>query len=462
MFEGFGETAAAISTPRASGGISVIRISGERAFEICDKLFKPVSTSKKPSEMDGYTCAYGKITDENGEITDDCILTVFRAPRSYTGEDVAEISCHGGIYISEKVLRLVLQAGAVPAGKGEFTKRAFLNGKLTLTQAEAVMDMISAEGKAVHRRAVNVREGALYKKVRDISSKLLTLSGELGAWVDYPEEDIPEVSEDNMTAVLEELRGELSRLKATYDNNAVLKSGIDTVIAGKPNVGKSTLMNLLAGCEKSIVTDIAGTTRDIVEESVRLGDIVLRLSDTAGLRDSNDIVESFGIEKAKKKIQSCDLVIAVFDNGLALDDDDRELIELCSAVDGVKVIACINKSDCENRLDTDYICRAFENVVRLSARDGEGIDSLQNVLNSLFITDSDIYDDLSVNERQKLCIDRAYDNIVTALTDLRGGMTLDAVTIVLDDALNSLNELTGERATESVVNEVFSHFCVGK
>ena len=446
-------TVAAISTPRAAGGLSMIRISGDKALEISDMLFKPLSRKEKPSEMEGYTCAYGKIFSNDGEELDDCILTVFRAPRSYTGEDVAEISCHGGIFVTERVLRAVYDCGAVPAGAGEFTKRAFLNGKISLTQAEAVMDIISAEGKAFHRRAANVKDGALFRSIKACSDKLLGLLGELDAWVDYPDEDIPEVSPENMNVVLTDTLSEIRKISAGYDNTRILKSGIDTVIAGKPNVGKSTLMNLLAGTEKSIVTDIPGTTRDIVEESVRLGDIVLRLSDTAGLRETEDIVEGAGIEKARRRLETADLIIAVFDNSIPLDDDDMRLMESCRSLSGVKVIACINKSDKESLIEKDKIEAAFENVIEISAENGMGKDKLRDVLYNMFITNSNIYNDISVNERQKQCLDNAGKCIEEAMNAISSGMTLDAVNIILDEAQNHLLELTGERATEAVVND---------
>ncbi len=461
--EKFSDTVAAISTPRAAGGISVIRISGENALSIADKIFRSVSGKKIPSQMEGYTCAYGKFMSASGEELDDGILTVFKAPHSYTGEDIAELSCHGGIYVTERVLRAVYDNGAIPAQAGEFTKRAFLNGKLTLTQAESVMDIISAQGKAFHRRAMNVRDGALFREISKCSSRLLTLLGEIGAWIDYPEDDIPEVDSNVMTDNLMDISEQLQNISHAYDNSRILREGIDTVIAGKPNVGKSTLMNLLAGCDKSIVTDIAGTTRDIVEESVRLGDVVLRLSDTAGLHETGDAVESVGIERARKKMQTADLIIAVFDNSTSLTDDDNELIEFCKNAQGVKAIACINKTDMDNKLDREIIINNFENVIEISAGNGEGINKLRSVIYNLFITESNnIYDDLAVNERQKQCLDRAIACINEAITAVHNGITLDAVNIILDDAENYLLELTGERTTEAVVNEVFSHFCVGK
>ncbi len=458
----YGETIAAVSTPRAAGGIAVIRISGECALNIADRIFIPVSTSKKPSEMDGYTCAYGRFVSLSGEQLDDGILTVFKAPRSYTGENVVELSCHGGIYVTERVLRSVYELGAYPASGGEFTERAFLNHKMTLTQAEAVMDIISAEGRGFHRRAVNVKDGSLYRMIKEQSDRLTAVLGEIGAWIDYPDEDIPGLENNALEERLTDIYTGLAGISSVYDNSRILRSGIDTVIAGKPNVGKSTLMNLLSGCERSIVTDEAGTTRDIVEESVRLGDIVLKLSDTAGLRSTDSIAEGAGIEKARKKILSADLIIAVFDNGDTLDDNDRQLIELCKKTEGIKSVACINKSDKENRLDKNIIEQCFDNVIYISAKTGSGIEELQNVLNKLFLTNSSIYNEITINERQKICLDKAASLINEALDNIKSGVTLDAVNIVLDEALNALLELNGERVTEAVTDEIFSHFCVGK
>lgn len=461
------DTIAAISTPRAAGGISVIRISGCRALEIAESIFVPVSTKKRPTEMDGYTCAYGRI-ESVGKLIDDGILTVFRAPRSYTGEDVAEISCHGGIFVTEKVLREIYARGAVPAGAGEFTKRAFENGKMSLTQAEAVMDIIAAEGSAFHRKALNVREGNLYSRIHSDAEELTALLGKIGAWVDYPEDDIPAVTDEEIVDSLDKIKSDLENILSDYDSTRILRAGVDTVICGKPNVGKSTIMNLLSGYEKSIVTDIAGTTRDVVEESVRLGDIVLKISDTAGIHETDDIVEGAGIKKAKGRISSCDLIIAVFDSSTPLDGDDEGLIELCRNVNGVKVIACINKTDKESRLigaDRDKIYSSFENVFEMSAKNDsvKGKETLKNMLEKMFIgSNMNSGNELAVNERQKICVDKALENISQALEDVKMGITLDAVNIVLDDALNALLELTGERASENVVNEVFSHFCVGK
>lgn len=452
-------TIAAIATPRAQGGISVIRISGDNALAVAEKVFTPISTNLPPSRMEGYTCAYGQIK-RDGEILDDGVLTVFRAPRSYTGEDVAEISCHGGVFVTEQVLQLIFSSGAEPAQAGEFTKRAFLNGKMSLTQAEAVMDVISADGRAGLRCASALREGALFRKIRSISSGIIELLGSLAAWVDYPEDDIPAVDENEIRTVLGDTVSALDMLLSTYDSGRIIRQGVDTVIAGKPNVGKSTLMNLLAGCERSIVTDIAGTTRDIVEESVRLGDVVLRLSDTAGIRETADVVENAGVKLALKKLETADLILAVFDMGAEITAEDIDLAESCR---GKNAVAVFNKSDLEQRFDRAKIEDCFRGMVTISAGTGGGLDMLTAALEDLFRT-SEIAPDSGIlaNERQRSCVIKAKAAFEEALAALNGGATLDAVNILIDDGENALLELTGERTAEAVVDEVFSRFCVGK
>lgn len=451
-------TIAAISTPRALGGISVIRISGEHALDVADRIFTPISSGKKPSEMAGYTCAYGKIRDGESFI-DEAVLTIFRAPRSYTGEDVAEVSCHGGIFVTENILKLALKNGAVYAEAGEFTKRAFLNGKMSLTQAEAVMDTISAGGKAELRCAAALRNGALFRRIKSVSDKIITLLGSLAAWVDYPEDDIPAVDEKGIEGTLAAAIAELAELLKGYDNGRIIREGIDTVIAGKPNVGKSTLMNLLSGCERSIVTEIAGTTRDIVEESVRLGDVVLRISDTAGIRETEDIVENHGVHLARKKLETAQLVLAVFDSGEVLTKEDIALAENCR---GRLALAVLNKSDLEQRFDFEKISHCFGASVSVSAKSG-GVADIEKALTKLLKTEEFAPEaGVLVNERQRRCAERAKVSFEEALDALRCGATLDAVTILIDDGENALLELTGERASEAVVDEVFSHFCVGK
>lgn len=453
-------TIAAVSTPRASGGISVIRISGENALEIADKVFSPAS-GNMPSEMKGYTCSYGVYHDENNNRIDDGIVSVFIAPKSYTGENVAELSCHGGIFVTEKLLQRIYACGAVPAQAGEFTKRAFLNGKMNLTQAEAVMDIIAADGEAYHKCASALREGKLFKKISAVSDRLIHLLGEIAAWVDYPEDDIPEVDDDNLKKTVNEIYSELKEISETYRYGKIIREGVDTAIVGKPNVGKSTLMNQLAGCERSIVTDIAGTTRDIVEESVRLGDIVLKLADTAGIRSTDDVIEGIGVERAVDRIKNAELVLAVFDGSVPLDDDDYRIMEKCAECKNK--IALVNKSDRERKLDEKVLSENFDDVIEISAKNGKGIENLTKLLYNKYIGVLDAGDNVTVaNERQKKCLDEAIRAMGEAVEAINFGMTTDAVNIVLDEAENHLLELTGERTSEAVVNEVFSHFCVGK
>jgi len=372
-------TIAAISTPNAVGGIAVIRISGEEALSVAEKIFSPYG-SKKVAEMEGYTCAYG-IAHDGDERIDDCILTVFRAPHSYTGEDIAELSCHGGLYVTKKILRAALKNGAVNAEGGEFTKRAYLNGKLDLTQAEAVMDIISAKGERELKMAESLREGAAFKKAKLCSDKLMKILGDLAAWADYPEEDIPEVRPEVLAEELKSVRAELLSLIKNYDSGRILREGIATAIIGRPNVGKSTLFNCLSGCERSIVTEIAGTTRDIIEESVRIGDITLRLSDTAGIHETDDIIEGIGVEMAEKMISSSELVIAVFDGSCPLTEDDLYLI---NKINKNKTVAVINKNDVGRQLDTSLLEDKVQHIVYLSAKENTGVDELYDKIQSIF------------------------------------------------------------------------------
>lgn len=452
-------TIAAVSTPDAGGGISVIRISGEKSIEIADRIFKSYS-SKKPSQMEGYSCAYGKIVQENNEKIDDVVLTVFRNPKSYTGEDVVEISCHGGRYITKKILRLIYKSGAEPAQAGEFTKRAFLNGKMSLTQAEAVMDIIGSRGESQLRYANALKDGAVFRRINKIKEKLVNILADLAAWADFPEEDIPEVRPEVLGAQIDSVVKDLTKTLVTYDHGRIIREGINTVICGKPNVGKSTLMNCLSGYERSIVTDIAGTTRDIIEESVRIGGLVLRLSDTAGIRETDDIIESMGVDIAYKKIDQADLIIAVFDCGEELEEKDFELIK---KLENKNCIAVINKIDGESKMDKNFIYSNFKNTVEISAKNDRGIDKLKNILEEMFLQDNtEANEGIIANERQKNCIERALANAAQAKIMLENGEMLDAVTVLLDSAAEDLMELTGEKSSEKVIEDVFSRFCVGK
>lgn len=452
------KTIAAISTAQGAGGIGVIRISGAQALAIAEKVFRPAG-SKKVSGMQGYTAAYGGVYDEEEKL-DEGVLLVFRAPHSYTGEDVAEISCHGGVYVTKSVLRAVFAAGASPAQPGEFTQRAFLNGKLDLTEAEAVMDIIGAKGKNAARAALSSKEGVLSGKIDEICQKLMETAAHLSAWADYPEEDIPQVSRDTLSQNLKEVKDMLETLLNGYDAGKAACEGVDTLIIGKPNVGKSTLMNLLAGCERSIVTDIPGTTRDVIEETVALGNVLLRLCDTAGLRDTDNPVEKIGVDRAKQRIKSCGLVLAVFDNSSPLSDEDKEMLSLLGDAPS---IAVINKTDLEGRLDTEYIKSRVRDVVSISAANAQGIEELTQAVEKVTGTqDFDPSQGILATERQRNAVCEALKEAEEAIFALQSGMTLDAVTVSIEEAIAALLELTGKRASEEIMHQVFSRFCVGK
>lgn len=451
-------TIAAISTAQGQGGIGVIRVSGEQAFTIVDKIFKSVS-GKKIMDIKGYTALFGHIYN-NEEVIDEAVVLKYVAPKSFTGENVVEISCHGGMYITKEVLNAVIMAGASLAEPGEFTKRAYLNGKMDLTEAESVMDIISAKSKSAARAALFVKDGALFKKSQQVKQLLLDKAAHLSAWADYPEEDIPEVSEDSIMEAIEESISILEKLLSTYDMGQVVKEGIDTVIAGRPNAGKSTLMNLLVGREKSIVTNIAGTTRDVVEDTVLVGNVMLKLSDTAGIRDTDNEIEKIGVQKTFDKIKGAGLVIALFDNNEELNSED---IDLINKIKDMPCIAVINKIDLEDKVDKKYITDNIDNVVYISAKQQDNIDELKNMIEKIAGTeDFDPSAGIIANERQRNAIRNAVNSLYEAKESLAMGMTMDAITVSLQETIDYLLELTGEKAGEEIVDSVFHNFCVGK
>jgi len=451
-------TIAAISTPAGTGGIAVIRISGEDALKVTDAFCRRFAEGRSVSELAGGRAARVRILDEHGEPLDDGLVTVFRAPASYTGEDTVEISCHGGAYLARAVLRSALASGAVPAGPGEFTKRAFLNGKLSLTQAEAVMRLISAEGRSSAKAALSLLEGSLSASLRKLRERLNDTAAHISAWIDFPEEDVEEVSPEALEETLVYVCGELETLVRGYDRGRLVSDGINAVICGRPNVGKSTLMNLLSGCERSIVASVPGTTRDIVEDSVQLEGYTLRLSDTAGLRETSDEVESIGVERAKRRIEQADLVLAVFEGS---EEALREDIELTETLKG-GYIAVVNKSDLGQKLSPELFKGARE-VVYISAKTGEGFERLREaMLRALELDGLDASAPMLAGERQLCCAKAALDAVREALDALHGGMTLDAIWVCLQSALGSLCELDGLSAEESMIDAVFRDFCVGK
>jgi len=452
------DTIAAIATPSGTGGMAVIRISGSQAIARADSLFS-VIRGKKPSEMPGYTCSYGYIKQEN-DCLDDVILTVFRAPHSYTGEDVVEISCHGGRFLSQKILRAVFCEDVRPAEAGEFTKRAFLNGKLSLTQAEAVADLISASGENAVRYARMLRDGATFRKISGFSAVLFEILSDLAVWADYPDEDIPGVDDSVLCRKLTDLLSSMQMLMKSYDYGRILREGLHTVIVGKPNVGKSTLFNTLSGYERSIVTDIAGTTRDVVEEQIRIGDVILRLSDTAGVHGTEDRIEQIGVERSLASLEQADLILAVFDMSAPLSGEDKALLEKLPAE---KTIVVYNKSDKSDRPIPEFSTFQPVETVEISAKHQKNITELEQAVERFAGRHATPAEDgMIANERQRMCLEQAVHAVEEALNALQTGLAYDAVTVILEEAADALLQLTGERVTDKVVDTVFERFCVGK
>lgn len=452
-------TIAAISTGMSPGGIGVIRISGKDAVEIAQKVF--ISKNGKPlSSLKGYSALFGNVVDDNNIPVDEAVALVFKAPKSYTGEDVVEISCHGGLYVTKTVLRAVLNAGASPAEVGEFTKRAFLNGKTDLAKAEAVMNIISSHGEQEAKAAFNTLEGKLSEKISEINHILVAASASLQAWVDYPDDEIEELSAGKLLESIENARNELHSLIQRFDSGKAIIGGVRTAIVGRPNVGKSTLMNMLLGEDCSIVTAVAGTTRDVVKETAVIGNVTLLLADTAGLRSTEDEVEKIGVDRAKRCLDNSDFVLAVFEMSQKLTDEDREIISL---IGNKKRVAILNKSDLTPSLEKDEIKKYFDTVVEISAKSGKGRDEVQKAVEKVLDTaDFDPSVATLINERQRNCCTEAKNALDEAISALKSGITLDAVNVTIDDAVGKLLTLTGEKASDAVINEIFSRFCVGK
>ncbi|HOD02156.1 MAG: tRNA modification GTPase MnmE [Firmicutes bacterium ADurb.Bin300] len=452
-------TIAAIATAQASAGIGIVRISGQKAIEIADKVF--VSASGKPlASRGGYCAALGHVYDGTTKI-DEAIALLFRAPKSYTGEDVVELSGHGGPYIMSRILRAVLSAGAQPAQPGEFTQRAFLNGKIDLSRAEAIMGLIGAKGEAAREATLNVLDGSLSKEIKSAAAVLTKICAHLAVWADYPEEDIPELSDEKLFKSLRQVEKTLKKLLDSFDAGRAVIEGVDTVIVGKPNVGKSTLLNVLAGTEKAIVTPEAGTTRDIIEETVRVENTTLRLADTAGIHEEAlSEIEKIGIQRAIKRMQRAQLVIVVLENSEELTQGELELLKKAAMK---KCVVAVNKTDKKARLDIEQVKAVTENIAFISASRREGIEELNSlILRVLGTADFDTSQPVIITERQRNCVSKALESVREALDALSSEVTRDAVSVSLDDAVSKLLELTGENASEAVVNEVFRSFCVGK
>ena len=473
-------TIAAIATAPGAGGIAVVRLSGPESYAVAARVFHPANPNKNVEEAKGYTALFGSFV-EGDDAFDEGVALFFREPHSYTGEDVVELSCHGGSAVARRLVEACIAAGAVPAAPGEYTRRAFLNGKMSLTQAEAVMDMISADGKQGAALANASLSGALAKKIGAEKEALTGLQAHLAAWVDFPEEDVPELDDAHLHTVLGQVQQELNGLIKNYDAGAVLREGVDCAIVGRPNAGKSTLLNLLAGFDRAIVTPVAGTTRDVVEQAVQLGDIRLNLFDTAGLRQTDDAIEAEGIRRSWKKLDEAGLILAVFDGSESLTREDLALARRCA---GRPAIALVNKEDKPTQFDAELIAPYFAMVLPVCCQEEgsrkviaadfamvlpvccqeEGSRKViaAAVARLLGTNQIDPHAASLSGQRQLAAATRARDAVAGALDAVEGGFGLDAVSVCVDDALDALCELTGENASEAVINEVFERFCVGK
>ena len=455
-----GSTIAAIATAPFKSGIGVIRISGPEAVAVAGRVFQCRNKQRRLSEMPGYTVCYGTLSGEDGRL-DDGIATVFRAPKSYTGEDVVEFSCHGGVYSLRKILAACFAAGAQPAMAGEFTKRAFLNGKLDLTEAEAVADLIEAEGERALKAALCQKDGALRRKADALADRLKLWCSHLAAVLDFPEEDVEEIDRAALFAGVSALLRDLNALIDTYRRSSPIRNGITVAIVGRPNVGKSSLLNSLSGEECAIVTDIAGTTRDVVSARVELGGLAVTLLDTAGIRETDDVIEAEGVRRSLSACDKADLILAVFDGSVPLGEEDTLL--LTELAGRGNALCIISKGDRPLQAEKARLKEVFSDVLEVSSVTGQGIERLEEALiKRLRLEEFHPEDGMLANERQLACVRNAADCCQRAADALQTGMTLDTVSVELEQALGELYTLSGRRASDSIIDDVFSRFCVGK
>ncbi len=463
------DTIAAIATALSESGIGIIRISGEKAVQVADRIFRTPGGKRKLSEVESHTIHYGFIVDKNDickeKVIDEVMVSVMKAPRSYTAEDTVEINCHGGILMMQKILEIVLKNGARTAQPGEFTKRAFLNGRIDLSKAEAVIDVIHSQNEFALASSVNQLRGSLSNKIKEIRSKILYEIAFIESALDDPEHISLEGYPEKLDQNVKELVKEVSVLIDSADNGKLIKEGINTVIVGKPNAGKSSLLNLLVGEERAIVTEIAGTTRDVLQESIRLHGIGLNVIDTAGIRNTDDVVEKIGVEKAKKYAAEADLIIYVADSSVPLDQSDEEIFPLLQEKN---IIILLNKSDLECIVKEEDIIFRLHNdkvrVIRTSTKENEGIDLLEDSIKELFFRgDIKINDEVMItNLRHKEALVDAYESLQQVIRSLEDDMPEDFYSIDLMSAYASLGTIIGEEVGEDLVNEIFSKFCMGK
>ncbi len=455
------KTIVAISTASGNGGIGIIRLSGRQTFDIIDKIFIPKNKSK---DIKGYTMKYGNIVNpKNNEIIDEVLVAYFVAPKSYTTENMCEINSHGGTVVEKRILELCLENGAELAEPGEFTKRAFLNGRIDLSQAEGIIDLINSKTEMEAKESINQLEGNLSKKIKKIEQKMLDIMVNIEVTIDYPEYDVEEVTNSEALKKLNEIHNLLNELENSFNKGKIIKDGIKTVIIGKPNAGKSSLLNSLLKEDRAIVSDIAGTTRDTIEEYLNIEGIPLKLIDTAGIRDTENTIEKIGVEKSKKLVNDADLIIAIFDISGSLDEDDRKIIEL---IRDKKAIILLNKVDVlkNNNKMEEEIKKLNKPVIKISAKEEMGLENLYDEIKKMFELNeiSSNNEILITNERHKNQIIKAKQNILNAIETVKNNTPVDIISIYINQAMEDLGEITGVNVSENIINEIFAKFCLGK
>lgn len=455
-------TIAAIATAPGEAGIGIVRISGDLSIDILDKIFKPrkdVTVEELPSR----TVVYGHVTDDDGNVLDEVLAIIMRKPYSYTTEDVVEIHCHGGIVPVRRIMQEVLEHGAELAEPGEFTKRAFLNGRIDLAQAEAVIDVITSKTETGLNAAMNQLDGELSKAVRSVMDKLLAMLAHIEASIDFPEHDVEEITKSSIESMLLEAKASLQKLLESFSEGKLVRDGLKTSIIGRPNVGKSSLLNVLLKENRAIVTEVPGTTRDIIEEYLNIGGLLIRLVDTAGIRETEDIVERIGVERTKVAIKDSDLVILVVDASEDLTDEDIEIIEI---VKDKRIIAALNKIDLGGLHNRTRLNELFgkENVIEMSVKNGIGINKLEDRVKELVFQGklSISNNSMVTNIRHKNLLDKAQNNVVKAISSIEDDIPVDLVSVDIREAWGCLGAITGDSIEEDIVKEIFSKFCIGK
>ena len=446
---------------RGIGGIGIVRMSGEKCFDVLNKIFKP-KKQESVENIKGYTIKYGHIV-ENEEIIDEVLVSYFKAPRSYTTENMCEINTHGGNIVIRKILDLCLKNGANLAEPGEFTKRAFLNGRIDLLQAESVIDVINAKSEKEAKTGIKQLEGVLSRKIKEIKQEILDVMVNVDVSIDYPEYDVEDVTNCQISSMLDSVQNKLEILEKSFDNGKLIKEGIKTAIIGKPNAGKSSLLNAILKEDRAIVTEYEGTTRDTIEEFVNIEGVPLKLIDTAGIRDAKDEVEKIGIKKSKEIANDADLVIAIFDSSKELTAEDEEILNI---IKNKKSIILLNKADLNSVLtENDAKFKEItENVIKISALNGVGLEKLYNLISKMFsLEEINVDNDVIVtNLRHKNLISKAIENVKKAKNTVQENMPIDIIAIFIKDILEDLGNITGEVVTDDIINEIFSKFCLGK